>query len=134
MSKREEHVFTFTAGEIAKAATAEAAYHTERVAWWGGEFETAMATAKEKGVEIRAYDVTGGKRAEIVIDPGLNRRIQEASSKRDEHHRQADRFTIEAAAYGSQPVGREYELDAADVVYFRLAGGPRVDENNKPFV
>ena len=37
MSKRKEHTFQFTAEQIAKAATAEAAYHTKRSVWWGGE-------------------------------------------------------------------------------------------------
>ena len=134
MSKRKEHTFQFTAEQIAKAAASEAAYHTKRAVWWDGEYNKAAEEAKAKGVEIRHYAVTGGNRAQVVIDPTLQGRIEESSSKRSKHQQSAERFTVEAAAYGSQPAATAYALDGEDVMYFRLAGGTREDEQPTPFV
>jgi hypothetical protein len=128
MGKRTEHTFQFTAEQIAKAATAEFEYHAKRAVWWASEHETAVTEAKTKGVEVRRYPVTGGDRAAITIDPTLAKRVEESFTKRTDHQRKADRFRIEAAAYGSQSAGCAYALDSDDVVYFRLAGGPREED------
>lgn len=124
---RNKHEFLFTAEQIAKAATAEQEYHEQRVTWWRIEYDKAVEAAKAKGIEVREYDVTGGKQAQLVIDPGLSARISQCTSKIASHQAAADRFKIEAAAYGSQsdPLAGAYKLDPDDVVYFRLAGGPR---------
>jgi hypothetical protein len=134
MAKRKEHLFQFTAEAIAKAAASEAAYHSKRATWWDAEFNKAAEEAKVKGVEIRHYPVTGGNRAQVVIDATLQQRIEEAARKRTEHQQKAERFTIESASYGSQLEKTVYALDGEDVMYFRLAGGQREDEAPTPFV
>lgn len=126
MTKRNEHIFQFSGKQISAAAEAEGAYHTARVAWWKDEQEKALAKAKTAGVEVREYDVTGGKRAEIVLDPSVSARLSECVNKIQSHQRSADQFQIEAAAYGTQPA-RVYDLHPDDVLYFRLAGGKRAD-------
>lgn len=128
--KRNNHTFRFTADQIAKAATAEQEYHEQRVLWWQVEYNTAVKEAQEKGVEVREYEATGGKQAQLVIDPTLQARINQCVSKINAHKALADRFKIEAAAYGSQGPDSSglppaYDLDPDDVVYFRLAGGSR---------
>ena len=35
--KRNEHLFQFTGSAISRAASAEAKYHRDRLAWWRGE-------------------------------------------------------------------------------------------------
>ena len=60
--KRNEHTFQFTGKRIAEAAAAEADYHHERLGHWLAEQEKAIAKAKAAGIEVREYDVTGGKR------------------------------------------------------------------------
>jgi len=134
MSKRKEHTFQFTAEQIAKGAATEAEYHTMRARWWDDEYNRAAEEAKAKGVEIRHYAVTGGNRAQVVIDASLQHRIEESASKRSKHQQSADRFRVEAAAYASQPAATAYALDGEDVMYFRLAGGVREDEAPTPFV
>lgn len=125
MSKRNEHTFQFAAGAISAAATSEYDYHKERIAFWTEERTKAIEAAKEKGVEVREYPVTGGVRAEMVIDASLQGRINEASGKIHLHQSAADRFQVEAAAYATQLHTKVYELQPDDVLYFRLAGGPR---------
>jgi hypothetical protein len=124
--KRSEHTFQFPGKRISAAAAAEHTYHTERGKWWEAEQGTAIAKAKTAGVEIREYDVTGGKRADVILDPSVAARLTECANKIQTHRRAADQFQIEAAAYGTQPE-RVYDLHPDDVFYFRLAGGARAD-------
>ncbi len=125
--KRNSHLFQFSASQIHDAAKAEAEYHVQRTAFWKEEQKKAIAKAKEAGVEIREYDVTGGTNVEVVLDPSVSNRLQQCANKIRSHQGEADRFQIEADAYGSQMAEKYYEVDPDDVVYFRLAGGPRED-------
>lgn len=134
MSKRKEHTFRFTAKQIAEAAGTEAKYHDERAAWWNGEYEKAAVLAKEKGVEIRHYPVTGGNRAQVVVDTTLSNRLEEAARKRSDHQQKAERYKVDSAVYASQPAEEPYQLDGDDVMYFRLAGGQREEDQPTPFV
>lgn len=124
MSKRTEHLFQFTGKQISAAAQAEYDYHMARIVFWREEGRKAVLAAKEKGVEVREYPVSGGMRTEMVIDTTLQGRINESAQKVYSHQSSADHFQIEAATYGSQP-DRAYELHGDDVIYFRLAGGAR---------
>lgn len=123
--KRQEHVFQFLGREISYAARKEHDYHQQRLEYWRAEREKAVATAKTAGFEVREYEVTGGKNANIVIDPEVTARLNVCLAKISSHHKAADVFQIEAAIYGEQ-AGRTYELHIDDVVYFRLASEPRV--------
>lgn len=122
--KRNEHLFQFTGKQIGDAAKAEHDYHSGRLEWWKKDQEVAIAKAKESGVEVREYDGTGGKRVDMVLDPTLQSRLSECANKINSHRTAADKFQIESACYGTQPE-RSYELHPDDVIYFRLAGGPR---------
>jgi hypothetical protein len=122
--KRNEHLFQFTGHQISSAALLENAYHKERVTWWKAEQEVAIKKAKEAGVEVREYDYTGGKGVQVVLDPSLASRLHECAQKITSHQKAADEFQIQSACYGSQ-ADRTYELHPDDVIYFRLAGGPR---------
>lgn len=124
--KRGEHLFQFTGKQVSAAATAEYGYHADRITFWKDEQQKAIAKAKAAGVEIREYEVTGGKRVDVVLDPTVATRLGECANKITSHRTAADRFQIEAAAYGTQSE-RMYELQPDDVVYFRLAGGKRED-------
>lgn len=121
---RQTHRFRYLGQQIAEACVAEAEYHDDRIRWWEDERNVAIAACKSAGFTVKEYDITGGKRTEMVVDPTLQRRVDEAISKIAKHQAARDRFRIEAGAYGVQP-SREYELDPDDVVYFRLAGGAR---------
>ena len=123
---RNSHLFQFSAAAISHAASREAKYHDERIAFWFNEQTKPIAQAKEAGVEVREYEVTGGVNVDVVIDPTVSKRLSECASKIKSHQQAKDRFLIEAAAYKSQ-VDLLYELDPDDVVYFRLAGGARED-------
>lgn len=122
--KRNEHLFQFTGKQIGEAAAAEYDYHRDRAAWWKLEQDEAIQKAKAAGVEVREYDFTGGKGVQVVLDPSLVSRLSECASKIASHKKAADDFQIQAATYSTQ-AGRIYELHPDDVIYFRMAGGPR---------
>lgn len=124
--KRSEHLFQFTGLQISAAASAECEYHRERIVFWEAEQTKAVEKAKSAGVEVREYDVTGGKRADVILDPSVSNRLTECANKLHSHRRAADEFQIEAACYGTQPE-RSYELHPDDVIHFRIAGGPRAE-------
>lgn len=126
---REEHTFIFTAGEIAEAAKAEASYHEERAIFWDEEYLQAVALVRETAeIKIVELPVTGGSRVDVVVnygDSAAYKRMGESYEKRAQHQADHDRFSSEYALYASQPPSVPYELSAADVHYFRLAGDAR---------
>jgi hypothetical protein len=121
---RQDHEFEFEAGVIADAAAARAAHHEEREAYWQVEYDRAVARVRETvGAKVVEQEVSGGKRAEVVVDygdPSAYRRMQEAYSKIASHRDAARAFRSDESVYESQR-GRLYELDLADVHYFGLA-------------
>lgn len=128
--KQTEHLFQFNGRQIADAANAESAYHEGRLAYWRSEQERIVTEARNLTaiVKVEEQAVTGGKRYQIIADitgaQTLNWKLGTAGGKIDLHRQKADEYHLKAAAYGTQPT-RAYELDPADVAYFRLAGGTR---------
>lgn len=125
---RQEHRFQFSASVIAQAAEAEATYHEVRYNWWAEEYRAAVERVKATAsVEIRTYAVTGGERADVVVnygDPAAYKRMGEAFQKIQEHRQAAERYRSDARIYATQG-DRTYELDTVDVYYFRLGGEAR---------
>lgn len=130
MSKRSTHLFQFTGKQISDAAQLEHAYHEVRAGWWKDEQQAMIDRAKAIGttVNVSEWQHSGGKGVAVsASNPELdkiNTRLQECGTKIASHQKSADTFRIEADCYGTQP-DRVYELEPDDVVYFRLAGGPR---------
>lgn len=125
---RQEHRFQFPATVIAQAADTEAKYHEVRHNWWTEEYRAAVARVKATAsVEIKTFLVTGGERADVVVnygDPAAYKRMGEAFQKIQEHRQAAGRYRSDAHIYNTQGE-RTYELDADDVAYFRLGGEAR---------
>jgi len=125
--KRNEHIFQFTGKEIAKAAQAEFDYHVERIVYWKGEQDKAIALAKASGISVTESQHTGGKSVQVTVDPTVTLRLNECASKITTHQNAADKLQIEASSYNSGVnYKRVYDLHPEDVIYFRLAGGPRI--------
>ena len=122
--KRNEHLFQFTGKQISEAARGEAEYHDQRIEFWIKEQRAAIDKAKEMGLEVTEYPVTGGVHAQMIINPTLQERITVCANKLQRHRKAADDLHIEAACYGTQ-AERSFELHPDDVIHFRLAGGAR---------
>jgi hypothetical protein len=122
--KRNEHLFQFTGAQISAAAHDCLEYHRSRIAHWKSEQESVIAEAKKSGVKVQEVQVTGGKQVRMYVDNTIENRLSLIGGKINQHQASADRFQIEADAYATQHT-RTYELHPDDIVYFRLAGGPR---------
>jgi 2-iminoacetate synthase ThiH len=125
---REKHLFELPADKIAAGAKAEAEYHRKREAYWKEEYAASLEIVKNTAsLEVKEVSVTGGVRAQVSVkygDPAAYSRMDEAFGKIARHREAAERFETDAKTYGTQG-GRMYELDTADVHYYRLGGGPR---------
>jgi hypothetical protein len=126
---RDKHTFQFSAGQIAEAAKDEAAYHSDRVSYWKGVLERCIDRVKDTAeIQFEEVDVTGGKRLQVSVKYGDQLAYQKMSlayGKIDSHRAAAERFETDARVYGSQSADRVYDLDTADVHYYRLGGNPR---------
>lgn len=127
-SARTEHRFQYSAELIARAALAEAEYHQDRLGFWQHEYTAAAERVRATaGIALRAFQVTGGERIDVVVDygdPAAYKRMQEAWAKMVEHRHAEERYHSDAAVYQTQ-ADRAYELDLEDVRYFRLGGEAR---------
>ncbi len=118
MSLRSKWEFEFASDVVSQAATDRAAYHGKREAYWAREVEKAKTAIEEGGINLRAHEVTGGQRHEVVIDPHLASRLSEAESKRQRHQRDEEEYLRwkRALSARTEPV----LLDADDLEFFGL--------------
>jgi len=121
MRNRHQWSFEFNATELADAADRKIAHHTERLGWWNTEADAAEAQLRATGVEFREYSQTGGSRLDVVIDPGLSKRLSECKQKIEHHRDRLDEFTTYKAMFERDPVAT-FQLDTDDVRHFGLVG------------
>lgn len=129
---QDKHLFQFTGAQIATACDAEQQYHMERLIYWKTEQSKLVEEARglTAVVEVVEQQVTGGKRYQVVANLSdaqkINWKLQTCGEKIEIHRRQTEDFRLKGAAYATQ-AARSYELDPADVAFFRLNGGDRND-------
>ena len=113
---RNEWQFHVNADVLAEAALEKARYHSERMGFWSDAFDEAEKLLRQYGVDIREYSVTGGNRIELVADPGLANRYQEAQSRRAEHEHSFKEYSRWAATLAKAK--GTYFLTIKDIEYF----------------
>lgn len=124
MTKRDSWEFVYSVKEVADAAEERADYHDDRVTHWRGERSEAERELREKGVEFREHEVTGGKNVQAVIDPERQAHLNACASKIRNHESLRDEYRGYARALVRQ-YEREHdallELTVRDILYFGLA-------------
>lgn len=120
MSRRNDWRFVFTAEQLKAAAHNKKQNHLLRSSFWEDQYQIAINTAKEKGFEVREYDITGGKRADLVVDTTLQSRVTECYNKRNEHRKLAEEYSQWTGVFASQDPTLLLDLDATDILYFGL--------------
>lgn len=119
--KRGGWTFAQSIRNVARQAEAEAEYHDGRVEFWESERSKVMDQIADEGLDVRSQAVTGGSRAEVIIDPSLSKRLSECESKLDEHARRRDEFEQWASVLNFAADGKPttmLELDFDDLAYF----------------
>jgi hypothetical protein len=131
MMLRNEWVFDYTTEEVRNAADRKVAYHRERLEAWEAEHQLVMDRVKESGLDIRARDVTGGKRHELVLDPELAKRLDECENKIAGHQRKRDEYELWFKVLNeADDLGESMALHHDDVVYFGLHSDPVIEGDN----
>src|SRR5216117_3578670 len=83
--RRSEWLFVYPVEKVLRAAKIKLAYHEQRGEFWRGEREKAVTAIKGAGLEVREYEVTGGKETQVVLDLALQGRLNICSQKIREH-------------------------------------------------
>lgn len=120
---RSSWTFPYRANAISRAAAKQAAFHRERETHYIGEAERLEATLREKGIELREQQVTGGAQFSAVVDPDLARQLGEARNRRDGHNRSARLFEAYVGAF-NETGDLVRHLTIADIDYFALHREP----------
>jgi len=87
---RHQWTIPFHASQVARLAEARLAYHRVRLDAWEAEHKQAQSELQAKGVEVRSYDVTGGQRQDVTIDPVLAKRLGECQAAIKKHQTAID--------------------------------------------
>jgi len=110
--------------KLKDASQERADFHRTRAAEWQVTYDAALEELKSQGIDVRQYDITGGQRVELVGDPSLLNRVNEAQGKVKSHGADAEKFDRWARAFMvtlEQPAGDfSLPLNADDLEYFNL--------------
>ena len=120
MSLRYDWQFQYSRDALRKAVDQKILHHIKRIEWWEKEDDKAEAAIKEAGIDIREYAVTGGNRAELVIDPVLLSRFQETQSKIRAHKGNLKEYRRYYRALENQSSTVGFQLDIEDIQFFGL--------------
>lgn len=82
---RSQWKIPMVASEVVAIAHARVEHEDERISFWSAEKQRAEDAVREAGLKVRSYDVTGGQRHDVVVDPALAARLGECQQKLDGH-------------------------------------------------
>ena len=120
MSIRNDWQFDYSSEDLMKAVRTKIEHHQTRLEWWEKDREAVKKAIKESGIEVEEFPVTGGARAEIVVDPGRLNRLQEAQSKIMGHKRSLKEYRRYERALAQKQSQVSFALDIEDVQFFGL--------------
>lgn len=120
MSERDGWIFQFKVEEVRDAASRQANYHAERLAYWKEVQEQTKEEIEDAGVEVKPQDVTGGRRYDVIANPALVRRLNEAEDKIAVHQRSIKEFRQWTAVLDTRPAGDIIDLDMDDILFFQI--------------
>lgn len=116
--------FSYQAEDLLAASERQAKFHREREAFYTEQATEIEATLREKGVELREQNITGGPRFAAVVDPEIADQLATARQKRDLHASKAKRFEAYSGVFGRPTNTTSYSLTIEDVDYFALHRDP----------
>lgn len=126
MPNRTKWEFQFSCEQLLAAARARSKYHHERMEYWQGEFAVALKKAKDEGLEVNEYAITGGVRADIVVNPTLKKRLDESASKIQSHRNQINEYRKYEKLFELN-LSERIKLDVDDVSFFWPTGEVEVE-------
>lgn len=120
MSERDGWIFQFSVEEVRDAASRQANYHADRLAYWKEVQEKTKEQIEEEGVEVKPQEVTGGRRYDVIANPSLVKRLNEAEDKISLHQRSLRDFRQWTAVLDTRPAADMVDLDMDDILFFQI--------------
>jgi hypothetical protein len=120
--KRERWTVKISGAKLSECCTERMGYHRERVAFWEKALATAEQSLRSDGIQLKHFEVTGGRRTEAQLDPSLAKRVAECEQRLKSNRDAVNRFAAYRALLAAGGPNAEYELNADDVLYFNLEG------------
>jgi hypothetical protein len=117
--KRERWIVKVSAERLLACCEERIAYHNGRVAFWESQHADAEDKLRSGGIQLRHFDVSGGKRTEAQLDAGLAKRVGECEARMKENRQAVNRFVAFRALF-LLTKGQEHELSVDDVLYFNI--------------
>lgn len=118
MRRREDWTFQYQAETVRTAAQQKVGQHQERLDFWTLERDKAEAELREKGLEFREHDMTGGRQVQAVLDPERQAHLNRCTNKIDSHKRELADYELWVRALGTKRGVLELTLD--DIRFFEL--------------
>ncbi len=120
MSLRNDWSFDYSSEDLMKAVREKIEHHQTRLEWWEKDREGVKQAIRELGIDLREFPVTGGNRAELVVDPVQLNRLQEILSKIRGHERSLKEYRRYERALAQKQSQVSFALDIEDVQFFGL--------------
>jgi hypothetical protein len=123
MAQRSDWTFEYGIEEVKDAAEKKVQFHADRITFWESAKETTLNLIRESGIDIREHEITGGQRAEVIIDPTHQQRLNEAQDGLTRNKAKLDEYEGWAQVLHSRVMqndARTLSLDHQDILYFGL--------------
>lgn len=123
MTQRNDWTFDYGIEEVKDAAEKKVEHHSGRVEFWEKQKQDVLASIRESGIDIREHEITGGKRAEVVIDPTHQKRLSESQDGISRNQAKLEEYEGWAQVLHSRVIqsdARVLHLDHQDILYFGL--------------
>lgn len=124
--KREEWMFEYTASRLADAAASQAAFRRTRFEFWRAKKEEVVQRIRDSGLTVhedmslglmdKTY-VTRDSRAQVLVDPMLQRDLNECVTKMQQHSERAREYDGWEQVLRGNAEAR-VQLDHDDWMYF----------------
>jgi len=119
--RRADWLFVYPVRTVLESAKAKLAYHEKRIEFWRTEREKSVTAIKAAGLQVREYEVTGGKDTQVVADPSLQQRLSQCTGKIREHLAKIKEYRQWVAVLETQGQDDRIDLHMDDALYFGVA-------------
>ena len=113
-------MFDFTVAQIGVACVSRLMHHEERLGVWCDALALAESDLRERGVEFRDQQVSGGARVDVILDPNRQRRVEECRGKVREHEHCLEGYRVTLLGLAQQNPDATYPCTVDDIVWLGL--------------
>jgi hypothetical protein len=119
--RRHKWTVKVAAKQLTSCCSERMVYHEGRINFWKTELDASETKLRTEGIQLKHYEVTGGRRTEAQLDSSLSGRVGECQQRLKSNRDAYDHF---AAYYAMFKLAgdSEFELNCDDVLYFNLEG------------